>query len=481
MEDHALRFWGAADCIDLANLIRRGEISRREVLQQAIDNIVRDDRQINSVVLRFFEEALASADDPLPQEALFAGVPFLLKDAQTAWAGHPMTQGSRILATNVAARTSDLVTRLQAAGLTVLGRTNAAEFGAMFETQPPLYGATRNPWHLAHSAGGSSGGAAASVAARMVLAGHAGDGAGSIRVPAAFCGVFGLKPTRGLVPMGPDVLESPGGTTTSGFVSISVRDNAALLDAVSAPVTGALYAARNQGARLFEDLERPPMKLRIGLVRRPLADTTVDPEVLAAIDDTAALCASLGHEVVNAQLPIDHGDTLQAIWLHWATSICTAIHRVDQKRGQPGAIRDAGRFVQLLWEQGRVLSASDYLVNLGRLQLTSALVAQWQEAQGFDALLSPMATGLPPTIGWLDAESEDPREVFRRQRDFFSYTPLVNHMGAPAVSVPLQWSRSGLPIGSHFVGAPGADALLLRLARQLELARPWAARIPPTI
>ncbi|MCA0919271.1 amidase [Pseudooceanicola nanhaiensis] len=476
MTDTTILF-GADDCLHLAEMLRSSSISRRELLEETIRRVETLDETLNAVPIRFFEAAMAEADGPLP-DGPFAGVPVMVKDAQTPIKGQEMTQGSNVMKGNVAAADAPLVARMKAAGMTILARSSSAEFGSMFETDTARYGATRNPWNPDHSSGGSSGGASAAVAARMVLAGHAGDGAGSIRVPAGFCGVFGLKPSRGLVPMGPDPLESPGGTTTSGFTSISVRDNAAMLDAVSAPMTGALYPAVNQGVSLLAQLEEAPKGLKIGLIRRPLAEIEPDPEVIAAVEETAALCEELGHHVVEVELPIDHAATLERIWLHWAVSIGTAIHRIDQRRGVPGAIADAGRYVQLLWEKSRAVTAPDYLANLNRLQVTCGQVAQWQEAQGLEVLLSPMAAGAPPRLGWLNAETDDPETVHIRQRDYFSYTPLMNHMGAPGMSVPLGWSRSGLPLGSHFFAAQGQDGLLLRLARQLEIARPWRDRLP---
>lgn len=476
MTDKSILF-DADDCLALADMLRSGAISRRELLEATIDRIETLDATCNAVPIRFFEAAMKDVDGPLP-EGRFAGVPVMVKDAQTPVAGEEMTQGSNVMKANVAAADGPLVARMKAAGMTILARSSSAEFGSMFETDTARYGATRNPWNPDYSCGGSSGGASSAVAARMVLAGHAGDGAGSIRVPAAFCGVFGLKPSRGLVPMGPDPLESPGATTTSGFTSISVRDNAAMLDAVSAPMTGALYPAVNHGVSLLAGLEEAPKALKIGLIRRPLAEIEPDPEVIAAVEDTAALCEELGHEVVECELPVDHPATLERIWLHWAVSIGTAIHRIDQRRGRPGAIADAGRYVQLLWDKSRSVTAADYLANLNHLQVACSQVAQWQEAQRIDVLLSPMAAGAPPRLGWLNAETEDPETVHIRQRDYFSYTPLMNHMGAPGMSVPLGWNRAGLPLGSHFFAAQGQDGLLLRLARQLEIARPWRHRLP---
>ncbi len=213
-------------------------------------------------------------------------------------------------------------------------------------------------------------------------------------------------------------------------------------------------------------------------MKKPLADCAVDPEILAAINDVAALCSSLGHEIVEDELPVQSHEVLEAVWLHWAVSIGTAVHRIDRRKGSPGNISRAGKFVQLLWEKSRAVTAADYLANLNFLQQTSAGVTRWMKQKQYDVWLSPMTVGLPPRLGWLDAQVDDPQVVYQRQRDFFSFTPLVNHMGAPGISIPLNWSASGLPIGAHFCGHFGEEALLLRLARQLELARPWAEKIP---
>lgn len=470
--DDADRLLGREDATGLPTLVRQGEVSAAELRRAAIERIERVNGAVNAVVLRFGEA------DESPAQGPFHGVPLLLKDAQTAWKGEAMTQGSDMLAGNVAGHDAELSRRLRAAGFAVLGRCNAAEFGAMFETSPRRYGPCRNPWDLGHSTGGSSGGSAAAVAARMVPVAHAGDGAGSIRVPAAFCGVFGLKPSRGRIPMGPDLAESPGGTTTSGFVSLSVRDNAALLDLVAGPAVGDPYAAAPH-PRFLAALEQRPAQLRLAVVRRPLSDLPLNPEVEAALDDAAALLRALGHEVVEDELPIDHAACLDLVWRHWETSISAAVYRLDRRTGRPGHVHRAGRFVQLLWERGRARSAIDYLADLAMLQGMARRTEEWMAERGHDAWLSPAAVAPPPPLGWLDAETADPVTVWQRQAGCFAFTPLVNHMGNPAMSVPLHWSRAGLPIGTHVCGRQGDESTLLRLARQLEEAHPWRDRLPP--
>lgn len=466
---------GEMSALEQAGLVQRGEIDPIELVDAAIDRIDALDPLINAVVIRDFDaarDAALSVDRSLP----FAGVPFLVKDLVASQAGVRQSEGSRFLREWIAPHDSHLVGRLRAAGLILLGRTNTPEFGNMATTEPVLYGICRNPWDLSLSPGGSSGGSAAAVAAGMVPMAHANDGGGSIRIPAACTGTFGLKPSRGRNPLGPDVRDLCGGLIAEHAITRSVRDSAALLDATCGAVGGEPSMLARPPESFLSVTETAPPPLRIGFQFGTVADG-VHPECVRAVHDAAQLCAELGHQVVEAS-PIFDENYLDTFYEVWADSNSYMALRWERTLGRTAADDEFEPLTWSLVNAGRSRSAADHMLSLDRMQAIGRRFAAFFEAA--DVWATATVTRPPLPIGSF-AGSPD-----AEQGGFASFTggqfaPLValaNMSGNPAMSVPLHVTPSGLPVGVHFFGRFGDEATLFRLARQLEEARPWADRRP---
>jgi Asp-tRNA(Asn)/Glu-tRNA(Gln) amidotransferase A subunit family amidase len=463
------------DALGLAGLIRSKEISAREALDAAIRRIERRDGAINAVVLRMFDEARSTLAAG-PPDGPFTGVPFLLKDLGQLYRGFVTSSGSRLHAHDVADHDSTLVGRYRRAGLVVCGKTNTPEFGLASTTEPVLHGPTRNPWNTAYSSGGSSGGAAAAVAAGYVPAAHASDGGGSIRIPASCCSLVGLKPTRARVPMGPDQLEGWGGLSTVHVVSRTVRDSAALLDVSAGEELGAPYFAPAR-ARYLATLERAPRRLRIALCLSPFTGAPLDPEVGAIAERAAAVCEGLGHRVEIAGPEIDVEAFKGA---HGIAAVCGMAANLDARArtlGRPITRDDVETLTWNNYQWGRQVPAIAYVQAIGVLRRLGYVVAQFFER--YDVLLTPTMACLPPRIGALDTMSEAAEPYLSILYQMIGFTALFNDTGNPAISLPLGRSKSGLPVGVQFAGAFGAEALLLRLARQLEAADTFRPALAP--
>jgi len=464
------------DATAQAALVRTRQVAAAELVEAAIERIERVDPRLNAVVTRMDEEARRRARGPLAGP--FAGVPFLLKDLLARYAGVRLTYGSRLLAGHVPTRHGELVMRLERAGLVVLGKTNTSEFGILPTAEPALFGATRNPWDPALTPGGSSGGAAAAVAAGLVPMAHANDGGGSIRIPAACCGVFGLKPTRARTPLGPDLGDVMSGLVVEHAVTRSVRDSAALLDATSGPDAGDPYWAPPPARPFAEEVGADPGRLRIAVTTTPVNGVPVHPDCLAAVHDAARLASDLGHEVVDAA-PVEDDPvaTTQAFLTVWAAGSAWTIESLARAAGvtpSPGVLEP------LTWAQyelARSHSAAAYLEAVATLQRLGRDVARFMER--YDVWLTPTTAEPPPPLGSFEAPPGDPLQPFLRAALFVPFTPIANATGQPAMSVPTFWTAGGLPIGTHWVGRFGDEATLFRLAAQLESARPWAFRRPP--
>lgn len=464
------------DATAQADLVRRKTVEPIELVDAAIGRIEKLNPQINAVVYPLFEQARASARDHLP-EGSFRGVPFLIKDLQAAYAGAPLTSGSAFLRDHAPDHDSVLVARLKAAGLIILGKTNTPEFGLLPTTEPRLFGPTHNPWNLDRTPGGSSGGSCAAVAARMVPMAHANDGGGSIRMPASCCGVFGLKPTRGRISLGPFIGDCMSGLAVEHAVTISVRDSAALLDATAGPYPGDPYWAEGPARPFLNEVGAPPGRLRIALAKSAMTGTPAHPDCAAAVDDAAKLCAGLGHEISEDSPEIDGQAALQAFMVVWGAGCAAGMDGASRLLGKPLSEDQFEPLTWTLYQMGRAFSGSDYLQAIAALQSLSRIVAQFMER--YDVLLTPVL-GRPPTpLGWFSYPPLEPLEVQRRVGEFAAFTPLYNVTGQPAMSVPLFWNGENLPIGVQFVGPYGGEAMLFRLASQLEAARPWARRRPP--
>ncbi|MEQ9639682.1 MAG: amidase [Alphaproteobacteria bacterium] len=463
------------DALGLADLIARREVTAMEVFDAFVERLEARNPKINAVVHTMLDVARATIDAGLPAGPL-AGVPWLVKDFNVLVEGAPTTNGSRLFADNIADHDSTITTRWRAAGLVIAGKTNTPEFGGAMTTEPVLFGATRNPWNLDHSAGGSSGGAGAAVAARLVPAAHATDSGGSIRIPAANNGVFGLKPSRGRYPLGPDVGEGLGGMSTGHAVTLTVRDSAALLDATHGPAPGDPYAAPPPPRPYAEEVGADPGKLRIAFTTVGGAGQAVEAENVSAVRDVAKLCESLGHHVEEAAPGYDHRPAMAAMRPLLAGNLRMLIDARLARLGRAQRADDVEAISAAWAEEGRHFTAADYAG-------ATFLMHQLGRAYGFffadwDLLLSPTLARPPLRLGEVDMMSGDLDGYVDQMVAELPFTIPFNMNGCPAMSLPLAWSESGLPIGIQFGAAYGREDLLLRLAAQLEQARPWIGNKP---
>ncbi|MBI4465127.1 MAG: amidase [Acidobacteria bacterium] len=459
-----------------AELVRRKEVQAAELVEAAIERIERLNPALNAVVTPMYEEALAMARRPLPKSPL-AGVPFLLKDLLALYRGVRMTAGSRFLRDFVPDHHSELVARFQRAGLLIVGKTNTPELGILPTTEPELFGPCRNPWDRSLTPGGSSGGAAAAVAAGLVPMAHGNDGGGSLRIPASCCGVFGLKPTRARNPLGPDVGDLMSGLVVEHVLTRSVRDSAAALDATAGPDVGDPYWAPPPVRAFLEETRAEPGRLRIALIPTPFTGGPVHKDCLRAAQEAAALCRELGHEVEEARFPADGEPILQAFLTIWAAGCAAAVERSAFVVGRRPT---SDQFEPLTWalaEKGWRYSSAEYLLAVQTLQWATRDLAR--RLAPYDVWLTPTLAEPPVPLGTFEAPPEDPLQAIHRAVQFTPFTGVANFTGLPAMSVPLGQAPNGLPIGVQFIGRFGDEATLLRLAAQLEQARPWADRHPP--
>ena len=466
------------DGLGLAGLVRGGEVKAEEMLEAAIERVEALNPALNAVVTRLYDQARAALAAGLPAGP-FTGVPYALKDLGALYSGAVTSYGSRLFAGAVADHDSEYTVRLKRVGLVILAKTNTPEMGLAPSTEPRLFGPTRNPWNLAHSAGGSSGGAAAAVAGGMLPMAHATDGGGSIRIPASCCGLFGLKPTRARNPMGPDAGEGWGGASVGHAVTRSVRDSAALLDVTAGPDVGDPYWAPPPAGPFLDEVGRPPGQLRIALATASWNGTPVAPECAAAATDAARLCESLGHHVEEARPDYNHEALAQATRIIIGANVRAALDVGAKARGR--AV-EAGDVERVTWEfaaLGASYTAADYARSIGVVHRTGRAVARFFTRH--DIILSPTMCRPPFPLGVLDMSSADADAYLAAVLASIGFTSLFNSSGNPAMSVPLAWSRSGLPIGIQFAAPFGGEALLFRLAGQLEAARPWAARRPTNL
>lgn len=471
------------DAISLADAIRAGEKSPLEAVDEAIERIERLNPQINAVIHERFEKARAEAanDDLLPDGPL-RGVPILLKDLDAYQKDEPHHGGSQFLknAGYVADHDAYLVTRLRMAGAIILGRTNTPEFGSVITTEPDAYGPTRNPYDLTRSTGGSSGGSAAAVSSGMVTVAHASDGGGSIRIPASECGIVGLKPTRGLVPLGPDVSDAWAGSTVHGVVSRTVRDTALFLDVMSGPMPGDFYPVEKPAETFLSQIGRDPQQLRVGYLEAP-AMGGIEPseDARAAVQHSLNLLQQLGHQVEDARPDALFEDKfvdsfVVVVAAHMARDV-SYWENVLQRSHESGEIEAGNEFFVGL---GNGVSAPSYLDAVYWQQEWTRRMLWWWRSEfnpnGFDILVTPVINGIPPELGWLT----DTEKGLGRVTALMQYTAQFNVTGQPAISLPLWWTESGLPVGVQFVAATGRDDLLLRLASELEGAQNWHDHVP---
>lgn len=478
------------DATGLAQLIRSGEVTAAEVQDAARARIAVVNPVINAVVQHIDPPPAANADGAL------AGVPFLLKDMDGRLAGYPCSYGSRSLADWIPDHDSELISRYREAGLVILGKTNCPEFGIMGITEPELHGAARNPWNLEHVPGGSSGGSAAAVAAGIVPMASAGDGGGSIRIPASACGLFGFKPSRGLTPLGPE--GDPWlGLVSRHVLTRSVRDSAAVLDLTTHPAAGARFASPSRPESFLAELDRPPGPLRVGVTGRSFLGEPLHPDALAAVEDAVGVLESLGHSVIEYDLPFDETELARAYLTIVAAAVASDVMATKDKTGREPRSSMFERPTWFLKQAGDALSARE-LYDAAEVAAKVAATMATVFGAAFDVHLSATMAAPPVKVGELGLGAPEkaalsllqrvpaPGPVLRQMlnqlaHDSLEKTPntqVFNMTGQPAMNLPLHWNAQNLPVGVQIAGPFGSDELLLRLAMQIHQARPWFGRMP---
>ena len=483
------------DALGLAELVRKKKVSASELVNAALARADALNSELNAIVVRRDEAVRAEAGQDL--EGPFAGVPFLVKDMDGVLADEPNTSSSRSLVDWRPSTDSELFARYKDAGLLVIGKTNTPEFGITGVTESELRGPCHNPWDLKYTSGVSSGGSAAAVAARIVPAAHAGDGGGSIRIPASACGLFGLKPTRGRQPMGPYVGEGWSGLCVPHVVSRTVRDSAALLDVTHGADLGAPYAESPAPRSFLLDSLRSPGRLRIGFSTAAMLGDETAPDCVTAVKDAALLLQSLGHEVVEVDLPVDSEELSLTYLTIVAASVAADVvgtERLTGKAPRPDMFELPTWFLR---QVGDELSARELAEARDNCQRLGRNIAALYEGHGLDMHLSSTLAFPPVEIGELQPTAIQRAALSTLRRasigvvlrtvlhelaeKSLSKTPntqVFNMTGQPAMNVPLWWNDAGLPIGVQIAGKFGDEKRMLRLAAQLELARPWAEKMP---
>jgi Asp-tRNA(Asn)/Glu-tRNA(Gln) amidotransferase A subunit family amidase len=461
------------DALGLAELVRKGDVTADELLDTALAAIERRGPSLNAFVGVYEDQARSAIQSGLP-DGPFRGVPFSIKDLVTDVAGLPTGNGSRLFAGNLPDHDSEIVRRYRQAGLVVLAKTNTPELGLAPTTEPAVTGATHNPWNLDMSPGGSSGGAAASVAAGIFPMAHASDGGGSIRIPSAYCGLFGLKPTRARMSLGPDRGDGWSGMSCQHVVSRSVRDSATALDATAGYVPGDPYTAPTPTGTFLEATRREPGKLRLGLILDAPTGASVDDAVKEAARQTAEKLATLGHEIVPVTWPLstaDLGPTSGAIIpAHIAATVDARLAEL----GRPQQPDDIEAVTAMMVDAGRGMPATKYIQGIAAMHGIGRKLAAL--LTDLDGLITPTVGRARQPLGVLTGDN--PERFVREVSPIAAFTSLANVTGQPAMSVPLSTAGDGFPLGTQIIGRYGDEATLLSVAAQLEAAYPWFDRVP---
>ena len=465
------------DATAQAEMVRQKEVTAAEMVDAAIERVERLNPELNAVITPLYEraqEAAAAAAVDTP----FAGVPFLLKDIVAEYEGTPLSEGSALLAGHyISPKDSELVRRYREAGLIILGKTNTPEFALMPTTEPRQFGPCRNPWNTGMTTGGSSGGSAAAVASGMVAAAHGNDGGGSIRVPSSCCGVVGLKPTRGRNSLGPEYGDVANGLLCEHVMTRSVRDSAAILDVTAGPFTGDPYFPVPPERPFADEVGRAPGRLRIGFGTIPVAGEPAHGDCVAAAESTAKLCEELGHDVVEASPSLDGKGLFKAFGNVWAGFLCWAVK--DWARRTSRTI-DESLFEPATWRtylHGERLTSGDYLMAVQDMQRAARDAGRF--FNDYDLWLTPTLAQPPVPLGYFDYTPETRDQHIVRLGEYTGFTLIANASGRPGISLPLYWNDDNLPIGVQLLGRYGDETTLIRLAAQLEEARPWSQRRPP--
>jgi amidase/6-aminohexanoate-cyclic-dimer hydrolase len=461
-----------ADAVTWAERVRRREVSARELIETAIARAEAINPKINAIAQRIYERAITEA---VSLQGPLAGVPWATKDLYQSVEGVALTNGSVAFKGNVASTDSELVRRFRNAGLNVFCTSTAPELGISATTESTFYGETRNPWDLTKTSGGSSGGASALVSAGVLPAAHATDGGGSIRGPASCCGLFGLKPSRGRVPIAPGRTEGWFGCSTSHAVTRSVRDSAVLLDVTHGPEPGSRYVAPPPFGTFASALEKPPRKLRIAFHWETRPGIAPHAECVAAVESAATLCEQLGHIVQPAAPRLDLERLGRAFGCAVLTAVAVAVHRRARERGVSSLDDQLEETTRAYVRIGQAFPAVTLYAANDAFMEAALSVSQFMET--YDVILSPTMGSPPVQLG--SASLMQPADKFDAATMAFScFTAVYNQTGQPAMSVPLHWTPQGLPVGVQFAARFGEEQLLLSLARQLEEARPWFNRCP---
>jgi Asp-tRNA(Asn)/Glu-tRNA(Gln) amidotransferase A subunit family amidase len=462
------------DLVGLADLVRRKEVRAEEVLDAAIARAAARNPALNAIVMELYDFGRQAIADGLPDGPL-TGAPYLIKDLGAAMAGIPTTGGSVFMADVVPGEDSETVKRLKAAGLAIFGKTNTCEFGMSITCEPQLYGPTKNPWDAALTPGGSSGGAASAVAARIVPAAHASDGFGSIRVPAACCGLVGMKPTRGRNSFAPALGERIGGTVAEHAVSLTVRDHAALLDATGAPAEGDPYFAPPPARPFLEEVGADPGQLRIAFTYGGATGAKTDDDHRRVLDQTLGALVGLGHIVEEADPPISN-DESQDIFRTLMAANAAQIIRSHPTKGRLPEDGEVERVVAATARKGETVFGHDVFMTQARMHAQGRRMAAFH--RDYDVLLTPGLGHLPPKLGWIDMMLDDADEYWDRVAAFSPFTVWFNQTGQPAISLPVGQTSEGFPVSVHAVARFADEATLFRLSGQLEAAMPWIDRRP---
>jgi amidase len=477
------------DALGLAELIKTQQVTPSELLQLAIDRAEAVNPTINAIVHNMHDQARQAAQQ-VPADAPFAGVPYLLKDLGQDVQGVPKRTGSKGYQNYVSPHDSYTVKQIRKAGLLIFGKTNTPEFGLTPYTEPKLFGPSRNPWNKAHTPGGSSGGSAAAVAAGIVPMASANDGGGSIRIPASCCGLFGLKPSRGLVSLAPDYGEMWGGAVSEGCVSQTVRDSAAYLDAVLGNAPGVPYVIQAPKRPFLQEVVQSPGRLKVGFSTAHTMGQSVDPACVQAVQHTLRALRDEGHTVEEVALPYQREDLTEAFLVMVAAEVHGELHRLGRYLGRKVRPSDVESNTFALHLLGKAFSAGDYAVAKQRWNQISQRCAALHEQ--YDVLLTPTLAAPPLKVGQLDSPAAEERLVnfinalglgslvktqvgplADKIYNWMPWTAFANITGQPSMSIPAHYTDQNLPIGVMFTAAIGRDDLLFRLAGQLEEAMPW--------
>jgi amidase len=459
---------------ELAELVRSGECSATELVRSSLERIDALDGAVGAFVEVDVDGALATAAAIGPgDERPFAGVPIAIKNNR-AVRGLRLTQGAALMRDFVAPYDHSVVTRLRRAGFVIVGTTKLPEFGILPVTEPALHGPARNPWDLERTAGGSSGGSAAALAAGMVPIAHGNDGGGSLRIPAACCGLVGLKAQRNRVSTAPELGASA--LTVDGVLTRTVAETATLLDLLAGYESGDAALAPPPVEPFALTAARSPARLRIAFTTLPpLPDATVDPLCVQATERAAALLESLGHEVEEVTPPWQSEDLLDLFGDYFAVHVAVGVYfaALAGASGEPHA-PDMEPLSWALWTRCQSISSVAFQVLQTQIQARMRAVVGYLER--YDALLTPALAERPLPIGTIDSAAPDPLSTFTRSGYFTPFTPLFNATGQPAIALPLFQGEDGLPLGVQIAGRPAGEGTLLALAAQLEQAEPWAGR-----